>query len=170
MSLSCWWRKRTRELLIGFDCDVCFFFSSRRRHTRSLCDWSSDVCSSDLAGRQRISGRDACTEWKAFAVRRTNLGNRGNGGGEHFAGRPYRAGSRCGGNGSSGKGHRLPAESLNRERPLWNFEHARAGEEPRPVSNPARGWPASTDRAASAHELKSAAPQGLSHQTIQEPF
>src|SRR5438034_1837573 len=29
-----------------------FFFSSRRRHTRSLCDWSSDVCSSDL-GRLR---------------------------------------------------------------------------------------------------------------------
>src|SRR5438132_4315491 len=28
---------------------VIFFFSSRRRHTRSLCDWSSDVCSSDLA-------------------------------------------------------------------------------------------------------------------------
>src|SRR5947207_12532169 len=27
---------------------VFFFFSSRRRHTRSLCDWSSDVCSSDL--------------------------------------------------------------------------------------------------------------------------
>src|SRR3989475_7553331 len=44
-----------------FDCDwtsdVCasqliirvfFFFSSRRRHTRFDCDWSSDVCSSDL--------------------------------------------------------------------------------------------------------------------------
>src|SRR2546430_17234130 len=28
---------------------VCFFFSSRRRHTRFDCDWSSDVCSSDLA-------------------------------------------------------------------------------------------------------------------------
>src|SRR5260221_3626390 len=27
---------------------LLFFFSSRRRHTRSLCDWSSDVCSSDL--------------------------------------------------------------------------------------------------------------------------
>src|SRR5256886_4589543 len=27
-----------------------FFFSSRRRHTRFDCDWSSDVCSSDLAG------------------------------------------------------------------------------------------------------------------------
>src|SRR5215469_18065050 len=26
----------------------CFFFSSRRRHTRSLRDWSSDMCSSDL--------------------------------------------------------------------------------------------------------------------------
>src|SRR5947207_11377056 len=32
-----------------FYCYVLFFFfSSRRRHTRSLCDWSSDVCSSDL--------------------------------------------------------------------------------------------------------------------------
>src|SRR5438132_12690587 len=27
---------------------MVFFFSSRRRHTISLCDWSSDVCSSDL--------------------------------------------------------------------------------------------------------------------------
>src|SRR5256886_17153291 len=29
---------------------VFFFFSSRRRHTRFDCDWSSDVCSSDLEG------------------------------------------------------------------------------------------------------------------------
>src|SRR5256886_12551875 len=28
-----------------------FFFSSRRRHTRFDCDWSSDVCSSDLVER-----------------------------------------------------------------------------------------------------------------------
>src|ERR1017187_5126665 len=28
---------------------VCFFFSSRRRHTRYIGDWSSDVCSSDLS-------------------------------------------------------------------------------------------------------------------------
>src|SRR5438309_2624947 len=28
-----------------------FFFSSRRRHTRWNCDWSSDVCSSDLYRR-----------------------------------------------------------------------------------------------------------------------
>src|SRR5437867_8279455 len=32
------------QLAIG----ICFFFSSRRRHTRSYGDWSSDVCSSDL--------------------------------------------------------------------------------------------------------------------------
>src|SRR5699024_12182743 len=32
-----------------------FFFSSRRRHTRSKRDWSSDVCSSDLLELQRQS-------------------------------------------------------------------------------------------------------------------
>src|SRR5438034_9219000 len=32
-----------------------FFFSSRRRHTRSLCDWSSDVCSSDLLRSGTVS-------------------------------------------------------------------------------------------------------------------
>src|SRR5207237_6141028 len=30
-----------------------FFCSSRRRHTRFKCDWSSDVCSSDLSRRRR---------------------------------------------------------------------------------------------------------------------
>src|SRR2546430_5368371 len=30
-------------------CMLLFFFSSRRRHTRFDCDWSSDVCSSDLS-------------------------------------------------------------------------------------------------------------------------
>src|SRR2546427_8288445 len=30
-----------------------FFFSSRRRHTRFDCDWSSDVCSSDLTAGLR---------------------------------------------------------------------------------------------------------------------
>src|SRR5690242_21264740 len=35
---------------------VFFFFSSRRRHTRLTCDWSSDVCSSDLCSRPRQCG------------------------------------------------------------------------------------------------------------------
>src|SRR5438034_11267228 len=37
----------------------CFFFSSRRRHTRSLCDWSSDVCSSDLRDARCAHERSA---------------------------------------------------------------------------------------------------------------
>src|SRR2546427_5871161 len=36
----------TADLVSGLF--LCFFFSSRRRHTRFDCDWSSDVCSSDL--------------------------------------------------------------------------------------------------------------------------
>src|SRR5260370_42169793 len=32
--------------------NAIFFFSSRRRHTRFKCDWSSDVCSSDLQAQQ----------------------------------------------------------------------------------------------------------------------
>src|SRR3989475_568688 len=47
------------------DCSI-FFFSSRRRHTRFDCDWSSDVCSSDLLQAQAIAGRAeirvACAE------------------------------------------------------------------------------------------------------------
>src|SRR5260370_28899317 len=35
-----------------------FFFSSRRRHTRFKCDWSSDVCSSDLARPRLVRRRD----------------------------------------------------------------------------------------------------------------
>src|SRR5256886_11558377 len=34
--------------IVSQSCFVFFFFSSRRRHTRFDCDWSSDVCSSDL--------------------------------------------------------------------------------------------------------------------------
>src|SRR5262249_56464918 len=40
------------------------FFASRRRHTRLVSDWSSDVCSSDLAGYDAIDRgmfRDAVT-------------------------------------------------------------------------------------------------------------
>src|SRR3989475_1435722 len=35
-------------LLFAYSDLLFFFFSSRRRHTRFDCDWSSDVCSSDL--------------------------------------------------------------------------------------------------------------------------
>src|SRR5207237_4463248 len=36
-------------------CCILFFFSSRRRHTRFKCDWSSDVCSSDLLPAERVT-------------------------------------------------------------------------------------------------------------------
>src|SRR5438034_8122579 len=48
----------------------CFFFSSRRRHTRSLCDWSSDVCSSDLDGDGDESGWGRGAAVRAVAERR----------------------------------------------------------------------------------------------------
>src|SRR3989440_3805852 len=45
-------RKRMSRVI-----DVFFFFSSRRRHTRSDRDWSSDVCSSDLVIKLWTNGR-----------------------------------------------------------------------------------------------------------------
>src|SRR2546430_13277316 len=41
---------------INADFIVLFFFSSRRRHTRFDCDWSSDVCSSDLEQIRYLTG------------------------------------------------------------------------------------------------------------------
>src|SRR5689334_20470341 len=38
----------SNKVWIVTDCSFLFFFSSRRRHTRWNCDWSSDMCSSDL--------------------------------------------------------------------------------------------------------------------------
>src|SRR5476649_3044989 len=53
---------------------VGFFFSSRRRHTRSLCDWSSDVCSSDLrslGSRRRTSAHSGSRQEKRYADRKS---------------------------------------------------------------------------------------------------
>src|SRR5260370_482579 len=44
---------------------LLFFFSSRRRHTRFKCDWSSDVCSSDLNGQLADRGAPSdYDEWE----------------------------------------------------------------------------------------------------------
>src|SRR5699024_12190136 len=68
----------------------CFFFSSRRRHTRSKRDWSSDVCSSDLTPedglgenaadrvvkddeQHRERCRDACRQRQSFRPLRHQL-------------------------------------------------------------------------------------------------
>src|SRR5438105_15771724 len=68
-----------------------FFFSSRRRHTRSTRDWSSDVCSSDLApgfrwyarrSRPRTPGR-RCTAARS-EERRVGKECRSRGAPEHY--------------------------------------------------------------------------------------
>src|SRR2546430_6070350 len=45
---------------------VSFFFSSRRRHTRFDCDWSSDVCSSDLVRGKARSLAEALKDADVF--------------------------------------------------------------------------------------------------------
>src|SRR5947209_279692 len=53
-----------------------FFFSSRRRHTRYWHDWSSDVCSSDLARRATLRARARTRRRVASAPRRAKRGTR----------------------------------------------------------------------------------------------
>src|SRR5699024_11364662 len=48
-----------------------FFFSSRRRHTRSKRDWSSDVCSSDLFTGSTETGRKIVESTAASLARVT---------------------------------------------------------------------------------------------------
>src|SRR5437868_8758502 len=46
-----------------------FFFSSRRRHTRSKRDWSSDVCSSDLSWWMSPPWKRMWRRWRSIARR-----------------------------------------------------------------------------------------------------
>src|SRR5256886_5595136 len=50
-----------------------FFFSSRRRHTRFDCDWSSDVCSSDLPLATCLNRRDLGASPGMTLLRSTSL-------------------------------------------------------------------------------------------------
>src|SRR5699024_11971081 len=58
---------------------LIFFFSSRRRHTRSKRDWSSDVCSSDLVlevRARRVGGSNYQVPMEVRPERRQALGLR----------------------------------------------------------------------------------------------
>src|SRR2546429_1293494 len=63
---------------------LCFFFSSRRRHTRCSRDWSSDVCSSDLESltcsanypRQKSWALHVNDSWKVTTKFTANFGVR----------------------------------------------------------------------------------------------
>src|SRR6266567_8415428 len=56
---------------------LVFFFSSRRRHTRCDCDWSSDVCSSDLDVRWVAMEAKALLEEMGLRGRPKTSGSRG---------------------------------------------------------------------------------------------
>src|SRR5699024_11886634 len=51
---------------------LLFFFSSRRRHTRSKRDWSSDVCSSDLLTQKERLRKTSVSivEWRLCPLHR----------------------------------------------------------------------------------------------------
>src|SRR5699024_11863045 len=49
-----------------------FFFSSRRRHTRSKRDWSSDVCSSDLVNEDLYIPINKLSSFRAWTTRVSN--------------------------------------------------------------------------------------------------
>src|SRR5208337_1042176 len=51
-----------------------FFFSSRRRHTRYIGDWSSDVCSSDLGPWNYEEFRDFCERYYRDVIGSSGMG------------------------------------------------------------------------------------------------
>src|SRR5438067_2164456 len=53
-----------------------FFFSSRRRHTRSKRDWSSDVCSSDLAMTRAKDQLDLIVPQRFYTHQQASQGDR----------------------------------------------------------------------------------------------
>src|SRR5260370_5899103 len=55
-------------MIVKLRSGVFFFFSSRRRHTRFKCDWSSDVCSSDLSVAENMKQFRAALMKKDFDV------------------------------------------------------------------------------------------------------
>src|SRR5699024_12155290 len=88
-----------------------FFFSSRRRHTRSKRDWSSDVCSSDLGFR------GGAITFDVFSARRGG-------------GRPPLA---------WGRGERNPGNTVGTGKPWSRSEERRVGKEGRAVRGGERG-------------------------------
>src|SRR6266480_6906407 len=65
-----------------------FFFSSRRRHTRLTCDWSSDVCSSDL-GDIKARSLDVVSQQNARGAFTFTGGSTGSDFGDFLLGLPH---------------------------------------------------------------------------------
>src|SRR5262249_58537336 len=54
-----------------------FFFSSRRRHTRLVSDWSSDVCSSDLSSPSTRRTRCCSISYAGYSASSARLSGTG---------------------------------------------------------------------------------------------
>src|SRR2546421_5327078 len=65
------WELSMQDIIGTAEGVVCFFFSSRRRHTRSDRDWSSDVCSSDLNGAPVADAKTPAWNGMFFVYDRT---------------------------------------------------------------------------------------------------
>src|SRR5256884_6452570 len=75
---------------------MCFFFSSRRRHTRCSRDWSSDVCSSDLGSFMKTAIKRKTKPPATFEEEyRSAFGEYARSGGEAALGRAYELGRRA---------------------------------------------------------------------------
>src|SRR5437868_8151416 len=105
-------------VLCGSSSSLCFFFSSRRRHTRSKRDWSSDVCSSDLVVPPLTGGHALLADCR-------------------FPGRPaHRKLSRCGVQFGSWPSISLQALTIQIFTQKYRSEERRVGKEWRPGSVP----------------------------------
>src|SRR5436309_3779658 len=72
-------RSKLLEEFMSFLCSyICFFFSSRRRHTRFSRDWSSDVCSSDLPRQSWFAMRTILSYWPAMSAHNCGDGSKAN--------------------------------------------------------------------------------------------
>src|SRR2546430_3524817 len=64
---------------VAYTYGLFFFFSSRRRHTRFDCDWSSDVCSSDLVSGLPWARAENDFRRRADRARRAKIARTGSG-------------------------------------------------------------------------------------------
>src|SRR5262249_59986810 len=99
-----------------------FFFSSRRRHTRLVSDWSSDVCSSDLAAGYYLWSTLARATRYCRRVRVCSTGNNRPhsfhpGGSPHPS--THRARHRCARSDSPGRSEERRVGKEGRDRGAW---------------------------------------------------
>src|SRR2546430_13487915 len=116
------------EIVSGCDIsNVFFFFSSRRRHTRFDCDWSSDVCSSDLPAEQLEAENDS--KRRALETAMTRLGD------EREEGRIRDEDSRTEGPEQAKDNGGAPGHHANEARDA--DERIACGQGPKPTESPA---------------------------------